>query len=139
MCAEPREPLPQVLLPRCHASTRDCIAACADASDPDACRDTCIDGDDMPPDPSFGLNCSGCIYLQLFACIDAADCHEGVAELFCCIEDNCPTGSGDNCTEMQCPDELMTALTCGYFADQECVNVLGDAIAGCFEEGDAGL
>jgi len=141
MCAEPRDYLPSSLLPRCSADTATCIAGCMAAADAEACRDACIEGDATPPEPSFGLNCAACIYLTLFACIDQTDCHDGVAEVFCCIEDECPTGSPDGCSEQQCGGEIEAALTCGYFAEQECVELLGDTIGQCFDlgDGDAGL
>ncbi len=140
MCAEPRMPLPDLVLPRCSVATHDCIAGCMTAADPEACRETCINADTTPAEPTYGLICASCIYLQLFACVDATDCHDGVAELFCCIEDNCPTGSAENCTELECGSELMAALTCGYYAKRDCVEVLGEAISGCFETPtDAGL
>lgn len=142
MCAEPREYLPEALLPRCSADTAACIAGCAAQADPDACRDACIGSDTTPAEPTFGLNCGACIYLTLFACIDMADCHEGVAEVFCCIEDNCPTGSAEGCSDQMCGGEIEAALTCGYFANQDCVDFLGNELGRCFAglgEEDAGL
>jgi len=132
MCAEPRDYLPESLLPRCSADTAQCIADCAAAADPDTCREVCIDADTTPAEGSFGLNCAACIYLTLFACIDMTDCHDGVAEVFCCIEDNCPPGSPDGCSEQRCGGEIEAALTCGYFADQGCVDILGAQVGRCF-------
>jgi hypothetical protein len=142
MCAEPRDYLPESLLPRCSADTAACIAACMDDADPDACREVCINADTTPAEGSFGLNCAACIYLTLFACIDMTDCHDGVAEVFCCIEDNCPAGSAEGCSDQMCGGEIEAAVTCGYFAEQECVNILGDQIGRCFAgfaDEDAGL
>jgi hypothetical protein len=136
MCAEPREYLPDIVLPRCSADTALCIAGCADDADTEACRDACIAGDTTPPHATYALNCAACIYLTLFACIDATDCHAGVAEVFCCIEDNCPTGSPEGCSEQMCGEEIMAALTCGYFADQSCVDLSGEPISSCFASGD---
>lgn len=142
MCAEPRSYLPEALLPRCSQDTALCIAGCESTADPEPCRDACIKGDTTPAETTYGLNCGGCIYLTLFACVDMADCHAGVAEVFCCIEDNCPPGSAENCSETMCGAEIEAALTCGYFAQQECVDVLGDSIGRCFAgfgDEDAGL
>ena len=102
MCARPRQPLPAVLLPRCAPATRDCVADCAGAAEPGDCRDACVDADTTPPDAMYGVDCSGCVYLQLFACIDKAKCHQGVADVFCCIEDKCPAGSPEGCGEERC-------------------------------------
>ena len=136
-CAQPRNPLPAVLLPRCSMATRDCVAGCAQAADPGMCRDACIDADTTPPEPRYGLDCGGCVYLQLFACIDAADCHEGVADLFCCIADRCPAGSPEGCGEQMCSRELDVAVTCGYFADMTCLDFLSGTIDACYGAGAA--
>jgi hypothetical protein len=141
MCAEPREQLPSVVLPRCSADTASCIGGCAADADGEACRDACIAADTTPPHATYGLNCAACIYLTLFACIDATECHSGVAEVFCCIEDNCPNGSAEGCSDAMCGAEIQAALTCGYFADQSCVDLLGEPIANCFapDEEDGGV
>jgi hypothetical protein len=136
-------PLPAMVLPRCSASTRDCIAACPQSADPEMCRDACIDADTTPPEPRYNLDCGACIYLQLFACIDAADCHEGVADAFCCFADRCPAGSAEGCGEQMCARELDVALTCGYFADMSCLDFLSGMIDECYDasgsaESDAG-
>jgi hypothetical protein len=140
-CAMVRMPLPDAVLPRCKAETRSCIADCASAADADACRDGCIAADDSAPEPTYGLDCSACIYLQLFACIDQAGCREGVADLFCCIADECPTGSPEGCGETQCGAELEAAVTCGYFADMSCIDFLTGGIDQCYataSDADAG-
>ena len=59
-----------------------------------------------------------------------------MADVFCCIEDKCPAGSPEGCGEQRCQTELSTALTCGYYADMECLNFLGSSIGGCFPAGD---
>jgi hypothetical protein len=142
MCAAPRDYLPESFLPRCSADTAACIAGCMSSADPEACRDGCISSDATPPESQFGLNCGACIYLTLFACIDMEDCHDGVAEVFCCIEDNCPTGSAEGCSDQMCGGEIQAAVTCGYYANQDCVDLLGDEIGRCFAglgDEDAGL
>jgi hypothetical protein len=136
MCAQPRMPLPQVLLPRCTAATRDCIAACMSDADPEACREGCIMSDATAAEPTYGVDCAACIYLQLFACVDQAGCRDGVAEVFCCIADQCPAGSPEGCGDMRCPNQIRAALTCGYLADQSCVDLLADPIASCFPPAD---
>jgi hypothetical protein len=135
MCAEPRDYLPEAFLPRCSSDTAACIAGCTGTADADACRDACIASDATPAEPQFGLNCGACIYLTIFACIDMEDCHDGVAEVFCCLEDNCP-GSADGCSEQMCGGEIEAALTCGYFANQDCVDFTGDVLGQCFTTGD---
>lgn len=137
-CAMPRTPLPAAVLPRCAASTRECIDACPSAADPDACRETCIGSDTTPPETAsmYGIACDSCIYLQLFACIDAAGCHDGVAEFFCCAADKCPAGSPEGCGEQRCGAELMAALTCGYYAKMECLELTSDLSGQCFAPGD---
>jgi hypothetical protein len=35
-----------------------------------------------------------------------------------------------------CGAEIQAALTCGYFADQSCVDLLGEPIVDCFAPGD---
>ena len=138
-CAQRRTPLPAMLLPRCSADTRDCIAACPQSADPEACREACIDADPTPPEPRYNLDCGACIYLQLFACIDAADCHEGVADVFCCLADRCPSGSPEGCGDQMCAREIEVAVTCGYFADMSCLDFLGGMIDECYapSSGDA--
>lgn len=137
-CAKERMPLPAAVLPRCRASTRDCVAACAGSADADTCRGTCLKADDMPPEPTYGLDCQGCVYLQLFGCLDQGGCHDGVAEVFCCIEDKCPTGSADNCGDQMCGNEIRAAATCGYYKKMECLDFLGGTINQCFEGQSAG-
>ena len=132
MCAMPRNPLPSVLLPRCSAATGACLAGCTTASDADGCRDACINGDATPAETTYGLDCGGCIYLQLFACVDAAGCHDGVADAFCCLAEKCPAGSPEGCGEQRCGEELMTALTCGYFANMACTDFTTGLIAQCY-------
>jgi hypothetical protein len=137
-CAKRRMPLPAVLLPRCRASTRDCVAACASADDADMCRSACLKADDMPADTSYGLDCQGCVFLQLFGCLDQGGCDDGVAEVFCCLEDKCPTGSADNCGDQMCGNEIRAAVTCGYYTKMECLDFLGGTIDQCFEGQGAG-
>jgi hypothetical protein len=132
MCAMRRAPLPAALLPRCSPATGTCLAGCTTAADPETCRSACIDGDPTPAESMYGLDCGGCIYLQLFACIDAANCHDGVADAFCCIAEKCPAGSPEGCGEERCGTELMTALTCGYFAKMECLDFTTGMIAQCY-------
>src|SRR6185503_12037513 len=86
---------------------------------------------------SYHIACPTCLYLQLFACIDAAGCHDGVAELFCCIADKCP-GSPDGCTEDKCGNELMAAVTCGYYADMDCVDLTTGMAGECYADATAG-
>lgn len=136
-CAQVREPLPELLLPRCSATTGACIESCPQEADPEACRDACLAADDTEEDGRFGLACDSCVFLQIFACIDRAGCHEGVAEFFCCMEDRCGPGSAEGCIETECGAELETAITCGYFADETCVDFLGPLPSQCFAEGDA--
>ena len=136
MCAMTRDPLPAAFLPRCAASTRECIDACADAADTDACRSACIASDTTPPESMYGLACDSCIYLQLFACIDAAGCHDGVAAVFCCLADKCPEGSPEGCSERECGAELMAAFTCGYYAKMECLELTAELAGQCFAPGD---
>jgi hypothetical protein len=141
-CAQPRDAVPAVLLPRCSAATRDCIAACPAAVDPDSCREACLEADTTAPAAAYPLDCAACVYLQLFACIDRTDCHQSVAEAFCCFDDRCPAGSAEDCNEQMCSSELRAAVTCGYFADMDCVDFLGGMIAECFppaEDADAGM
>ena len=141
MCAMRRVPLPSALLPRCSAATAACIEDCTDAADADSCREVCIDADSTPAETTYGLDCAGCIYLQLFACVDAAGCHDGVADAFCCIADKCPAGSPEGCSENSCGEELTTALTCGYFADMACTDFNRGLIAQCYAgnaDADAG-
>jgi hypothetical protein len=132
MCAEPRDYLPAAFLPRCSADTAACIAGCVTEADADACRDACISADTTPAETQFGLDCAACIYLTLFACIDMTACHNGVAEVFCCIEDNCPTGSAEGCADRMCGGDIEAAVICGYNADQDCVDFAGDVLGQCF-------
>jgi len=132
MCAMRRAPLPSALLPRCSPATGKCLADCTAAADPESCRDACIEADATPAESRYGLDCAGCIYLQLFACVDAAGCHDGVADAFCCIADKCPTGSAESCGQDNCGEELTTALTCGYFANMACVDFSTGLIAQCY-------
>lgn len=137
-CAMTRERLPDSLLPRCKASTRTCIADCMTAANPDDCRGACLKADDTPA-AGFGTNCESCVLLTLFACIDEAGCHEGVAQSFCCFEDRCPAPSADGCTEERCGTELNDAFTCGYYANVGCLDFLGEELSGCFADApDAG-
>ena len=132
MCAMRRSPLPSALLPRCEVGTGQCMAGCTTASDPDSCRKTCLEADHMPAESTYGLDCKGCIYLQLFACIDAAGCHDAVADVFCCLADKCPAGSPENCGDLNCADPITTALTCGYYANMECTDFTKGMIAQCY-------
>jgi hypothetical protein len=141
-CAKRRMPLPATVLPRCRASTRACVAACAGSDDADMCRSACLKADDMPAEATYGLDCQGCVYLQLFGCLDQGGCHDGVAEVFCCIEDKCPAGSAENCGDQMCGNEIRAAATCGYYTKMECLDFLSGTIDQCFEgqsaTGDAG-
>jgi hypothetical protein len=132
MCAMRRAPLPSALLPRCSPATGKCLADCTSAADPERCRDACIDADATPAESQYGLDCAGCIYLQLFACVDAAGCHDGVADAFCCIAEKCPAGSPESCGQDKCGEELMTSLTCGYFANMACTDFSTGLIALCY-------
>ena len=127
-----RSPLPSALLPRCSRATGTCLARCTTAADPDSCREACIASDSTPAETTYGLDCGGCIYLQLFACVDAAGCHDGVADAFCCLAEKCPAGSPEGCGEQRCGEELMTALTCGSFANMACTDFTTGLIAQCY-------
>lgn len=134
-CAAPRMPVPSPLLPRCRARTATCVDGCATAMNPDACRDACFAADDHEVDSTYGLNCPGCVFLQLFACIDATDCHDTVAAFFCCVEDRC-TGQPDGCAQEMCGAEIEALFTCAYYAAPECLDLTGGVIGECFAESD---
>jgi hypothetical protein len=140
-CAKVREVLPDALLPRCSATTRDCVAACPDAEDLDACREACLKADDTPTG-DFGIDCQTCVFANVFGCIDAAGCHDGVAAFFCCLQDRCAVDNPpENCGQALCGSELQAAVTCGYFAQESCVDYLGAEVGACFPEydGDGGV
>lgn len=134
MCAQAREPLPSIVLPRCTAVTRDCVAACSGAKAGD-CRDACVKADKHPASAG-GLNCSACVYLQLFACADQNGCHASTADTFCCIADKCPAGSASNCTDTMCNNQVTAAITCTYSAAPDCLDFTKNLIAECFASAD---
>ena len=133
--------LPDSLLPRCEASTRDCVMECP-AEGGDDCRDACWAADPTPrsgPPESYG--CNDCIFRQVIGCIDRGPCHAEVAAFLCCIVEDCATG-GDTCIDERCNDEAQAMFGCGIAETPECIDVVGGEAGRCYaledEPGDAG-
>jgi hypothetical protein len=135
-CAEPRPPLPPEILPRCKATTLDCVVQCdADSNGYNAedCRNACLAADDTPLG-AFGtvpVNCAACTLLQLLSCADRTGCHAETADFLCCIE---ACGGGDSCANVQCTGELQAFGLCVYYLAPECVDYIDGPVGSCFAE-----
>jgi hypothetical protein len=133
-CAQPRQPLPSSVLPRCSAATYDCVAACAGTEDTDACTDACLAADTTPPADYYGypVDCATCTTLQLLACGERRGCHEPMAEALCCSDRECPAGSPGDCSDTKCAAELRAFGLCLGYAADECVSFAGAELGSCF-------
>jgi hypothetical protein len=141
-CAEPLNPLPAVLLPRCTAATAQCVVDCSAvaAEDRSACQNACLNADTQPS--VAGLGCTDCRFIQLLACADANGCHDEVAAMRCCIDEKCPTGnSAPGCADTMCAAEVEAALTCAINETPDCVDPTKPAIVTCYDldDADAGI
>lgn len=133
-CGDPREPLPDALLPRCSRATYDCVAACLARADVEACRNACLVADTTPPAmlQGFLVTCATCTLLQLFACGDQNGCHDPLADALCCNERACPPGSPDGCAEQRCPSENRALGLCLGYAAESCLSYTSGELARCF-------
>ncbi len=137
-CAEPRAPLPEAMLPRCKASTLDCVVQCGLTETEytlEDCRNACLAADGTPAGYyySFPVDCPTCTYLQLIACADAGGCHDETAAFMCCLE-GC--GSDQACQASQCSGELQAFGLCVYYSAPECIEYTSGPINACFAESD---
>lgn len=134
-CAPPS--LPPEHLPRCQASTRDCIDACSAASsDPNEiskCRDGCLSSDQTPPVMVDGLpvNCVVCTYEQTLACAASAGCHDQVSALWCCIEE-CFPSNGFACLTGQCASQSTAYFACVYVLAPNCTKEGNPYVDACY-------
>ncbi|HEY6559327.1 MAG TPA: hypothetical protein VI072_18710 [Polyangiaceae bacterium] len=133
-CSNPREPLPDALLPRCSRATYDCIAACMGRADGEACRTACLVADTTPPAAiqGFPVSCATCTILQLFACGERNGCHDPLADALCCSERLCPAGSPENCTDQRCPGENRALGLCLGYAAESCLSYTSGDMGRCF-------
>jgi hypothetical protein len=136
-CAQPREPLPAALLPRCAAATRDCFLACRDgiddAQDPSQCEEACLKADTTPAAEGSGgaLTCQPCVQLQELACGERAGCGDANASLLCCIE-ACNSSADPNCLAQTCGRELESFSYCYAYRAPQCLSVDEELVSQCF-------
>jgi len=137
-CAEPRQPLPESMLPRCKASTLDCVVTCGLTETEytlEDCRNACLAADGSPAGSYYGfpVDCPTCTILQLLSCADSAGCHDETAAFMCCIE-GC--GSDQNCQNTKCAGELQAFGLCVYYTAPECVEYTSGPMNACFAADD---
>jgi mono/diheme cytochrome c family protein len=134
-CANPREPLPDAILPRCSRVTYDCILACTGRADGDLCRNACLAADATPPAviQGYPVSCATCTLLQLFACGEQSGCHDPLADALCCSERACPPGSDEGCAEQRCAGENRALGLCLGYAAESCLGYTSGEMARCFE------
>jgi len=110
-CAAMLMALPSDVLPRCSAETQTCVSGCTDG----ACLQGCMDADTTEPVMVSGttIDCGVCVNYQLFYCLDSMGCHDQVAALNCCVEDNCGSAADVNaCAQSMCSTEFGNLNTC---------------------------
>ncbi|HJK95512.1 MAG TPA: hypothetical protein RMH85_13665 [Polyangiaceae bacterium LLY-WYZ-15_(1-7)] len=103
-CAEMVAAIPAAALPRCSASTVECINGCMDGM----CQQSCLEADMTAADMATGLDCLGCFNYQVLYCADNNGCHDQIAAFNCCAEEN-------GCTGASCPAcnaEIEAVNTC---------------------------
>jgi hypothetical protein len=134
-CAQPRQPLPQSILPRCSATTRACIEQCPllheEENEIEDCREACVDADATPQDPTTGVSCSDCVFNELLACAAARGCADQTAFLYCCIED-CVKKQDATCLQTACADDIQAFGYCVGYGPTECVSFTEGPRARCF-------
>jgi hypothetical protein len=138
-CAEPHLPLPASVLPRCQASTLDCVIQCGiddEGYGGDVCRDACLAADTMPAAAlaSSPINCQSCTLAQLLACAETS-CHDEMARFLCCAE-SC--AGVESCTTARCSGDLTAFGLCVGYLSPECVDYVTGPISSCFAEGSRG-
>ncbi len=136
-CAMSRQFLPDDVMPRCKASTQDCVIQCAiDNPDygADDCRNACLAADGTPPGSVLGVpvDCPNCTLAQLLACADQGGCHDETARFLCCLE-GC---AGDATCAQQCSGELQAFGLCVYYSAPQCVDYVDGPMGSCFAEAD---
>jgi len=125
------------VLPRCSATTRDCMDRCAtaDGGATPTCVQDCAYHDDTAGVP-FGsgtLDCIGCLSYQQRYCSDHSGCHDATSALNCCISAHCPDGS---CTSDLCATEYGAWMTCTTTTAASCFSsATGGDFAACFPAG----
>ncbi len=131
------QPLPEAALPRCTASTRDCVDACGDGPEAEACRNACWSTDTTPRYTEGGadVGCNDCIFAQLIYCLDRDGCADQVAAFYCCIVDQCSAG-GEGCVEEQCGAEISALFSCGGMVAPECFRLTDGDIGECYADVD---
>jgi hypothetical protein len=132
-CAEPRQVLPESVLPRCTAETHDCVIQCG-LNNPeygaDACREACLAADGTPAGSlaGFPVDCPTCTIAQLLGCADQGGCHDETAAFVCCLE---ACGGGAACSQ-QCAGELQAFGLCVYYSAPKCVDYVDGPLSACF-------
>jgi len=136
VCFEPM-PLAPAALPRCTASTRDCVDACVEGPEGEECRNGCWGSDETPRYTEGGANvgCNECIFTQLIACLDRDGCDDEVAAFYCCLVDRCSAG-GDGCLQTECGTELNAMFSCGAARARHCFALTDGDIGQCYAESD---
>lgn len=130
-CDLPLPPLMGERIPRCEASTRDCMLACA--ADDQPCRDGCLMADAYPPDPLNDNVCSNCVTVMALACADQYGCHSQVSGFLCCNAANCGAGSAPDCATTTCGAQLSAMFQCLGTTAPQCLNLNDPTFAGaCF-------
>ena len=129
----PIDPLPDTDMPRCEAETRDCVAGCASATDPDTCRGECFMADTRAPlvRADSIVACGDCVNTQVLSCIDTNGCHAEVAAFLCCIVDNCVSG-GPTCIDDMCSTYAQAMFVCGAAAAPECFDLTAGMAGQCY-------
>jgi hypothetical protein len=134
-CAQPRQPLPQSLLPRCSAATRACIEQCPlqheEENAIEDCREACVEADTTPADLATGVSCGDCVFNELLACAAARGCADQTAFLYCCIED-CVKKADATCLQTSCADDIQAFGYCVGYGPTECTSFTEGPRARCF-------
>jgi hypothetical protein len=135
-CANPVNPFPAAIAPRCAPSTLGCVARCLGmGATTVACETECVRADTTPSvtvptaNGPFVAGCSQCIYITSLSCMERAGCRTQVADYLCCLSDRCAGSTDPMCGPSMCAEPIRAMAAC---SPPTCFNYAGAEFRFCY-------